>query len=76
MAREQYIRNKMVVDPIVEKSQGMHFVYDAKSDGETKQHSQRLDTFEMLTIPLFIKKGELEPHSEEGRLLPIDSDGT
>ena len=65
MAREQYVRNEMVADPIVENSQGTHFVYDAKSDGETKQQSQSLDVFEMLTIPPFIKNGE--PPSDGGR---------
>ena len=66
MARKQYVRNEMVVDSIVENSQGTHFVCDAKSDGEKKQQSQSLDTFEMLMIPLFIENGE--PRSDDGRL--------
>ena len=57
-AHEQYVRKATVVDSVVESSQGTHFVRDAKSDGEKKQQSQSLDTFEKLMIPLLTENGE------------------
>ena len=65
-AREQYVRKQTVVDSIVENSRGMHFVRDAKSDGEKKQQSQSLYNFEKLTIPLLTENGE--PSLDDGRL--------
>ena len=65
-ARKQYVRKQTVVYSIVENSRGTHFVRDAKSDGEKKQQSQSLDTFEKLMIPLLTENGE--PSLDDGRL--------
>jgi len=45
-ASEPYVRKETVVDSVVENSQGMHFVREAKSDGEKKQHPQSLNILE------------------------------
>ena len=51
-------------------SQSTHFVRDAKSDGEKKQQSQRLDVFEKFMVPLLDENGE-QRLDDEGLLLTV-----